>query len=443
VEPIQPKFVDFQKDMTITETKKGLPLYYVKNNTNGLFTLAYRYEFGKSADNRYDIAADYLEYLGTDKLSAVDFKQKFYELGCDWNISVGAENITITLNGLSENMTKAMALLEDLLKNAKADKEAYGELVTILLKGREDAKKNQRQNFARLYSYATVGPRNNNTDVMSAQQLKETDPQTFIDLLKGMINFEHVVMYYGPMSEKEVAAAVTATHKTPKKLSAVPENKPYLEQLATENEILIAPYDAKNIYMRMYHNEGRGWHPEEYAVQNLFNEYFGGGMNGVVFQEMRESRGLAYNAFAYYLQPLYNDRKESFLAHIITQNDKMMDCINHFKEILDEMPASETAFNIAKEGLTKQLASERTTKMGILNAYLLSKRLGINKQTSELTYNGLAALTLQDIVNFEKENIANKPYRYVILGDEKELDIESLQKIGPIKRLTTEEIFGY
>jgi hypothetical protein len=81
--------------------------------------------------------------------------------------------------------------------------------------------------------------------------------------------------------------------------------------------------------------------------------------------------------------------------------------------------------------------------MGILNAYLLSKRLGINKQTSELTYNGLAALTLQDIVNFEKENIANKKYRFMILGDEKELDIESLQKIGPIKRLTTEEIFGY
>ena len=443
VDPIQPKFVDFQKDMTITETKKGLPLYYVKNNTNGLFTLAYRYEFGKSADNRYDIAADYLEYLGTDKLSAVDFKQKFYELGCDWNVNVGAENITITLNGLSENMTKAMALLEDLMKNAKADKKAYDELVTIIQKGRADAKKNQSQNFSRLYSYATVGPRNNNTDVMSAQQLKDTDPQVLVDLLKGMSNFEHVVMYYGPMSEKEVAAAVTATHKTAKKLTAVPENKPYLEQLATENEIYIAPYDAKNIYMRLYHNEGRGWHPEEYAVQDLFNEYFGGGMNGVVFQEMRESRGLAYSAAAYYFQPMFKDRKELFIAHIVTQNDKMMDCINHFKEIIDEMPTSETAFGIAKEGLTKQLASERTTKMGILNAYISSKRLGLDKQVNELTYNGLGALTLQDIVNFEKENVANKKYRYIILGDEKNLDMKALEKIGPIKRLTTEEIFGY
>ena len=39
--------------------------------------------------------------------------------------------------------------------------------------------------------------------------------------------------------------------------------------------------------------------------------------------------------------------------------------------------------------------------------------------------------------------MANKPYRYIILGDEKELDMKALEKIGPIKRLTTEEVFGY
>jgi hypothetical protein len=39
--------------------------------------------------------------------------------------------------------------------------------------------------------------------------------------------------------------------------------------------------------------------------------------------------------------------------------------------------------------------------------------------------------------------MANKAYRYIILGDEKELDMKALEKFGPIKRLTTEEIFGY
>ncbi len=443
VEPIQPKFVDFQKDMTTLQTKNKLPLYYVKNNENGLFNMVFYYDFGQSADNRYEIAADYIKYLGTDKLSAADFRQKFYELACDWNVNVGSENITVSLSGLNENLPQALALLENLIQNAKVDKEAYDQMVSLTLKRRDDAKKNQGGYFGYLYYYGTVGERNRYRDVMSEQQMKNTDPQLFVDLLKGLSNYEHKVIYYGPMNEKDIAGIIDQTHVSAKQLAAVPQNKPYLEIPATENEVLIAPYDAKNIYMRMYHNEGRSWNPEEAAVQEVFNEYYGGGMNGIVFQEMREARGLAYNAFAYYYSPNWKDRKEYVMTHIITQNDKMVDCITHFNEIINEMPASETAFQIAKDAVTKRLASERTTKTGIFNSYLSAQRLGLNTSFNELVYKNLAKVTMQDIVNFEKATMANKAYRYIILGDEKELDMKFLEKIGPIKRLTTEEIFGY
>ena len=42
-----------------------------------------------------------------------------------------------------------------------------------------------------------------------------------------------------------------------------------------------------------------------------------------------------------------------------------------------------------------------------------------------------------------KENIASKPYRYLILGDENELDMAALQAIAPVRRISTEELFGY
>ena len=58
-------------------------------------------------------------------------------------------------------------------------------------------------------------------------------------------------------------------------------------------------------------------------------------------------------------------------------------------------------------------------------------------------YQDLPKVTLQDVVNYEKQLMANKQYRYIILGDEKNLDIPSLEKIAPVKRLTTEEVFGY
>ena len=131
------------------------------------------------------------------------------------------------------------------------------------------------------------------------------------------------------------------------------------------------------------------------------------------------------------------------MTFIISQNDKMTDCIRTFNEIIDTMPQSDKAFELAKQALLKRLATARTTKMGIINAYLNAKRKGIDYDINEKVYNAVTSLTLDNIARFEKEAMANKPYRYLILGNEKELDMKALEKIGPVKRLSTEEIFGY
>ena len=443
VEPIQPKFVDFKTDLTFGKTKKNIPVLYVKNNENGRFQLAFRYEFGEEADLRYCYAAEYIDLLGTDRLTPAQLKQQFYKLACSYNIRVGERNITVSLSGLSENMQPALALLEDLLHNAKVDPEAYQQYVAVREKQRADMKANQRANFQALVQYGVYGPYNSFRNAMTAQQLLDIKPQTLLDLLKNLSNYEHTVLYYGPMTMTQLDKAVTAAHKTGNKFAPVPANKHYTLQATPDNEVIIAPYDAKSIYMRMFHNELRPLNLDEAPVVELFNEYFGGGMNTIVFQEMREARGLAYNASAMYVTPAYKEEPEYFFTHIITQNDKMMDCVNHFHTILDTIPQSEKAFKIAKDALTKRLQSDRTTKFGIINAWLWAQRLGIDYDLDKTIYDALPGITLQDIVNFEQKNMARKPYRYIILGDEKELDLDALGKIAPIRRVTTEEIFGY
>ena len=443
VQPIQPRFVDFKKDLTFGKTEANLPYIYVYNKENGRFVLSFRYDFGKDAEQKYDYAADYMDYLGTDKLSNEQIKQQFYKLACEYRIMVGDRSINVNLNGLSENMPEALALLEEILENAQVDQEAWQMYVQMAMQARANAKTNQNRNFSALVNYGLYGPYNASRNILSNDQMQKQDPQELLDLMKNLKNYEHTVLYYGPMSEQEMAQAVTENHKTLAELQAVPEGKHYELQATPENEILIAPYDAKNIYMRMIHNEEREWNPDEAAVKALFNEYYGGGMNTIVFQEMREARGLAYNAYAAYITPSYKEQPEYFFTHIITQNDKMMDCVKHFLEILDEMPQSEQAFGIAKEALTKRLASQRTTKFGLINAWLTAQQRGIDYDLNERIYNALPNITLQDIVKFEQEQMADKPYRYVILGDEKELDMKGLQEFGPIKRVSTEEIFGY
>ena len=441
--PIEPRFVDFNKDLVKTKTKKGLPVLYVPNKQSGLFTLSFRYDFGLEADKRLPIAVDYLEYLGTNKLSPEQVKQRFYQLACDYSISAGTDNLNVTISGLNENMPKALWLVEHLLANAKVDKEAYMELVELVKKSRKDNRSNQNANFGALAAYGIYGPYNKVRNVMSNAELDKTNPQTLLNLLKGLRNYKHEVLYCGQSTPEALVKTIDEGHVIGKTLANVPQGKRYTEMQTKENEVWMAPYEAKNIYMMLYNNSGKGWNVEQQPMVYLFNEYFGTGMNGIVFQELRETRGLAYNASARYTTPSRVGGTESLQANIISQNDKMMDCVKAFNSIIDEMPQSDKAFELAKQASMKRIATERTTKFGIINAYLQARRLGLDFDIKERIYNALPKITLKEMVEFEKQSMAKKPLRYLILGDEKNLDMKGLEKIGKIKKVTTQDIFGY
>ena len=454
VKPIKPLFVDFQRDLTFANLNSAdadsqspnaqLRSVSVKNTENGRFQLAYRYDFGRQADVRYEYAAEYLDYLGTDSLSASQLKQQFYKLACNYSVNVGERYVTVSLSGLSEHTAEAVSLLEHLLLHAKPDQQAYDQYVSLTDKARADAKLDQRICFDRLFNYAVYGPYNPKRHLLTITQLRQMSPQELVDLLHGLSQFVHTVLYYGPMAQQQLAEALSAhISQLNMPLKPVPHNKPYVKKATPQNEILLAPYNAKNIYMRMYHNEGRAWQADEAPVQALFNEYFGGGMNTIVFQEMRETRGLAYNAWASYRQPTEKGEPEDFFTHIITQNDKMIDCVSHFHTILDTIPQSETSLQIAKDGLMKKLASQRYLKFGLINAWLQARDLGIDYDLNAKIYAALPDLTMNDVVTFEQQQIARKPYRYIILGDPRELDLTGLCKNGPMTLLNLKDVFGY
>ena len=441
--PIQPNFVDYKRDLTKARTKKGLPILYKQNTSNDLFTLTFVLPFGSEHSPMLSYAAEYLDYLGTNKLNNEQIKQQFYKLACDYSITESYDRSYITLSGLNANMPQALALLNNLLNNAKVDKEAYELYVDQVLKARADNKTNQKANFSALRHYASYGKYNPTRNILSEQKLKTTNPQVFLNLLKNLKNYKQTILYYGPSSLKDIDLLVSKTILSPKKFINIPAAKHYTEQTTAKNEVIIAPYDAKNIYMVQLHNQNQKWTADRAPIIALFNEYFGGGMNAIVFQELREARGLAYSAYAQYDSPSRLNDSESFYTYIITQNDKMMDCVGEFNKLLNNVPVRQNGFDLAKQSLMKSLASTRTTKYSVLTSYLAAQRLGLDSSLSEKIYNALPSLQLQDVINFEKEYIANKPFKYIILGDEKELDTKALEKIAPIKRVTTKEIFGY
>lgn len=366
VEDIQPQFVDFKKDLSFGKTKSGLPVIYKQNTQDERFSLTYRFEFGSEADEAYNIAESYFDLLGTNTESVEQIKRDFYDIACSYSLGVGGKTISISVSGLQEYLPQAVQMMDRYLDNVKSDTAIYKKYVDQLLKARSEVRNNQSACFSALQSYASYGENSPVSRSYTPAQLREADPEHFTDLIHGLKNYEHTILYWGPASLNDICKELAKYHKTPKKLAAVPQNKPYEMIETTSNEVLIAPYDAKNLNMSALTYQAQPWSMDTTIKALMFNEYFGGSMNGIVFQELRETRALAYSARASYVCPARKEEKNYYRETIMSQNDKLMDCINTFRHITDTLPQSEQLFATSKQSLMKTLAAARTTKAGVI-----------------------------------------------------------------------------
>ena len=442
--PIEPVFLDYAKDLTQLTAKDGaLPVLYKQNTKDDIFQLVYLFDMGIEQDRYLGMAARYLEYLGTSDLTPEQVKQEFYRMACGFGVSSGTRRTYVTLSGLNEYLPQAIALFEKLLADAQVNPQAWSNLVADQLKARQDAKLNQSSNFSRLMQYVFYGPKATQVQLTEAE-LKAVNPQALVDRIHGLNTYKHRILYYGPSTSDELLAVIDREHHTVDALKDIPAPDFRLTlQQTPETRIYVAPYDAKNLYMMQYSNRGEKFDPASEPRRQLYGEYFGGGMNSIVFQEMRESRGLAYSAWAGLNSPGYLDENYYFVSQIATQSDKLMDAVNTFNDIINDMPLSENAFRLAKEGMLTRLRTDRVNGASVIWNYLDAQDLGLTEDRRIRLYNELQSLTLDDVAAFQQKWVKGRTYTYGILGNKKDLDMEALRKLGPVTELTTEEIFGY
>ena len=443
VTPIEPVFVDFEKSV-LKDNVKGMEMLYTKNHINDIFRLTFQFNRGDADDKLLDLASDYIGYLGTDKMTADEISEAFYDLACSYNIGVSDDNTSITVTGLAENMGKAVKLLEDLIAGAKSDEDILWGLKADLLKMRQMSKTNQRSCFNALVAWMNYGETNPYNQVIPEKEVISLNGDQILSSLRDLTSCQHRIFYYGPASLDEAKAEIADCHNVAENAKPLEYKLTYKYQTTDGNPVVyMAPYDANQIYMQSYFCDGKQFDSEQSAVIALYNSYFGSGMNGIVFQEMREARGLAYSASAAYTTPSELGDSYSFRNYIATQNDKAVDAILAFDEITNDMPVSEKAFQIAKNGLISSMRSERTSARGLIGAYLSAEKRGIDYDLNKKIYEDIQNMTLDDIVKFQQSVVKNHSINRAILGREEDLDMENISKFGNIERLTLEQIFGY
>ena len=441
VSAVEPQWLDYQKG--ITRAKDGAAdILYVQNKDNELFRLYYRFDMGSWNNKVLPIAAQYLQFLGTDKYSSEDISKAFYNLASNFSIGSAAEVSTISVSGLQENFDKAVALFEDLLANCKPDEAALEALKGRLLKARINNKLNKTVIMQGLRSYAQYGSKNPFNDVLSNDEINNLKAADLVNLLHNLPGYKHTIIYYGPSAVEKFTTDITRLHKLPASFTAYPQKTPYTFTNQTANQVLFADYDMVQSEIFWVRNTIQ-YDPAKEPVIDLFNNYFGGNMSAVVFQTLRESKALAYSTSASYITPSRKENPFSVVAYIGSQSDKMNDALQGMNELLNDLPASDQGFENARRSLKNDLETQRITQDGIIFSYLADQQKGLDHDIRKDEYAVLDKLTMEDIKNFHKENLANKAFTYCIVASDKRVKMEDLKKLGDVKKLSLEEIFGY
>jgi predicted Zn-dependent peptidase len=440
-QPIKPVWLDYNKD--ILKSKAGIAdVLYVQNKENELFNLNYRFDLGSWNDPLLSYAVEYLQFLGTDKRSADEISKKFYDIACSYRINVGTENVTVTISGLQENFNKAVGLFENILGNCRPNEEALNSLKGRWIKARTTNKLNKNLIAAGLRSYAQFGDKNPFNSVLSNEELNQIKSSDLISRLHQLLNYSHAIIYYGPQSINDFTKNISILHHLPDQFLVNPpkENFSFLKQ--DENLVLFADYDMVQSEIYWMRNI-KPYDPSQEAVVSVFNNYFGGGMGSVVFQTIRESKALAYSTYAYYYSPSKKEDPFTVTAYVGSQADKMNDAIAAMNELLNQSSVSDQGFNLAIASFKKDLETERIVKDGIIFSYLNALKKGNTTDVRQQWYETSDHLTKKDLENLHQNDLTNKPYTYCIIGSDKRIKTTDLEKIGMVKKLNLNQIFGY
>jgi predicted Zn-dependent peptidase len=436
--PVEPVFVDFKKEILVQNASGGIKVYSVKNTTNELFDLSFRFDMGSQNDLKLAIATQYLPFLGTVSMSPEQLKQEFFKLACDYDVRVNDREITINLSGLSSNMEAALVLFESIITNPQPNQTKLDNLIEDILKARADAKLNKRSILGAMIQYAQYGPKSAFTNVLSENELRNLKADELTTLIRGLSGFQHEVFYYGDKPAAEVVSILRKNHKVPMTLKPVPATVKYPMLDVVESQVYVVDYEMKQVDIALVSKSGI-YSPLDVPVVSMFNEYFG----NIVFQDIREAKALAYTATGSYNSSRYKGENNSLFGYVGTQNDKLPEAMKGMFELYNNMPEATNSFLGDKNGLLSKIRTERIPKSGILKQYITNRKLGIDYDVRRDVYEKVNSMKFSDIKAFSDKNLKNKKFRICILGKSEQLNMDVLSKYGKITTLKLEDIFGY
>ena len=255
-------------------------------------------------------------------------------------------------------------------------------------------------------------------------------------------NYEAKVFFTGTLPFDQVYDILSKN--LPLVANERPSNSPQAKDMmpVTENTVYFLPNnDAEQAQIHLYIPMQKADKKDD-VLRSAFNQYFGLDFTGIVLNEIREKRSMAYTAYAFVGTQGIAGKASYLRGYIGTQNDKANDALDVLMGLVNDMPKNPERIDNIKSYLRQAML---TSHPSFRNKAMELVDLGYRGYTDDPAKENLPkvdALTFDDIVKFYEENIKDKPYCISIMGNPKNIDLKRLEKFGKVVKLNERKLFN-
>jgi len=437
---IEAEFLDFDKYIK-KEKVNNIPLFHVHNTKNQIFKLHLNLSYGSDADPALGVVLEYLKYIGSKDLPVQDFKNELFKNGLDISSRADRHHARISIEGLQDKFENAVELLHKLISQPSVEEFVVASVAENILKKRADIKSDKDVILREaLLNYARFGARSPFTNKLSEDDLRKLNPQTIESSIAKLSSSIDKIFYYGPDTVENLNIKLSRFSSS---LEHSPrQNKKLFKDNPTQSRVYFVNQDMVQTELVLLHR-AHTYDPEMMPIITLFNEYFGGGMSSLVYQEIRESKALAYSAFCYLNHPRLKDEHHYLMGYIATQADKLKEALQSFTLLLNDMPVSHSHFENMKQAVLRKMESERIIGEHIFWNNQMALDRGIDYDINRTIYEGVKNLSLEQLLSFYEKTIRNQAIDYLVIGNKESLNMDLLNQKGELKELEIQEIFDF
>ena len=444
VQTVAPRFIDFGKDVQISQLTPLATLYATANPVTDIFTLNMVYQIGMLEQPRLMLLANYLQFLGTDSLSYQEFRTRLQVLGSTLSFDANEKQFTVRITGFDKHFEETVKLAGDFIAHVKADDKQIRQAINgakVIEKAFFESSDNIALAMLEMVKY---GEQSRFLKKLSLSEIKKLKGKDLLNVFADVRRMECDLHYCGTLPAGQVAEQIKAT--LPLQEITVAVKEPYYRDAKAYDKPVVYFMDMPTASQSIVYGFAKGEVTDDAwsrHASRLFSAYFGGDMSSLMFQEIREFRSLAYRVNGRYLLPPHQlpGKAGEFVTMLSTQSDKTLDAMEVMKSLICEMPEKPERIETIKQSIINQVNNDFPSFRELSEKVAYFRRSGFDRDPNEALLADLSEMDMQDIVRFYRHNVRLKPVVYVIVGNSNRIDMKKLAEYGEVIRLRKKDIY--